>query len=132
MTDKNADPPRDNNASSYFNAEQLAQIKSIVDKSLDGAIEKAAQTAAQAAVNAFTANIGTPSGTSQTNTSGSVGTGLQDVQITDIPSLAQLQDTLRKETEIPTTSMENSVHELPANLRKEALSGVYGTVEISA
>ena len=50
----------------------------------------------------------------------------------NIPSLAQLQDTLRKETEIPTTSMENSVHELPANLRKEALSGVYGTVEISA
>ena len=111
------------NESLTFNAEQLAQIRSLVTESIDGAIQKAAQTAAQAAVNAFTADTSTLGTSRSTTTTTTTGTQDPPAPNDNITSLQQLQDLLNKDS--TTTSMENSIHELPAKLVKEALTGEF-------
>jgi hypothetical protein len=100
--------------SSLLSIEQLAQVRSLVDDSINGAIEKAAQAAAHAAVNAFTS-------TASQNVAATTVTGTQE-RIID-PSLADLQAAIGLEA--PTVSTEDSVHELPSKLVKEALSGEF-------
>ena len=88
---------------------QLTQVQSLIQSSMNEAIEKTATAAAQAAVNAFRGP--SPPAAIQTNAASA------DVTVT--PQSGEEQGPN------PSTSTTDSVHELPAKLAKEILTGEF-------
>ncbi|PFX32395.1 hypothetical protein AWC38_SpisGene2794 [Stylophora pistillata] len=99
-----------------LSATQLTQVQSIVQGSLNEAIEKAASAAAQAAVSAF--NGLSPPATAPP-TQASDLSGNDELQRSSLGLNASLQHYSATDPAV------NSVHELPAKLVKEILTGEF-------
>ena len=108
---------RRQDSGSLLNEAQLTQVRSLIDES----IGKAAQAAAQAAVAAFTSTT-VQTGT---ETAENTPTGTQERQenIREILTISDLEGAIGPKQ--PTSVAEDSVHELPAKLVKEALNGEF-------
>ena len=99
-----------------LSATQLTQVQSIVQGSLNEAIEKAASAAAQAAVSAFS---GSPTPATAPPTPARVPSGNDALQISSPGTSAS------PASHSATDTAMDSVHELPAKLVKEILTGEF-------
>ena len=119
---------RESPADGLLSAPQLTQVQSIIQGSLNEAIEKAASAAAQAAVRAF-------SGSPPSAPAPAILAGESSVDVTPTSSTGFTSNN-KPESQILSTSPGNcsrsatdtamdSVHELPAKLVKEILTGEF-------
>lgn len=104
-----------------LSAPQLAQVQSIVQGSLDEAIEKAASAAAQAAVSAFHGSSAQASDSlpQVTATLASEGPERSPPRALSTPAIADAAAVVSADTAM------DSVHEVPAKLVKEIISGEF-------
>ena len=104
---------RDSSQYGLLSASQLTQVQSLVQGSLNEAIEKAASAAAQAAVNAFNGTSPpAPAPTTQGSESSSITPAISSATVPQVPS------TTPENRSTGDITMD-SVHELPAKLVKE-------------
>ena len=110
---------RDSSQDGLLSASQLTQVQSLVQESLNEAIEKAASAAAQAAVNVFNGTSPpAPTPTTEGSESSSITPAISSATVPQVPSSTP------ENRSTGDTTMD-SVHKLPAKLVKEVLSGEF-------
>lgn len=114
---------RESRQDGLLSPSQLTQVQSVVEGSLNEAIEKAASAAAQAAVRAFSSSNTTATSADASSENGTSTNSVVPAAPTGNVPLPELSPSSAISSGLTTDT--DSVHELPAKLVKEILTGEF-------